>query len=291
VNIGEPVGIVAAQAIGEPGTQLTMRTKHAGGVDVGGDIVGGLPRVEEIFERRSPKNPALISPVDGTVAGIKRDHKQVTISILAAPGSKTAKSKGEMVEYSAPLSRDVLVKKGDEVKRGQFLTAGPADLQEMFRYTGRAATEEYIIDEISKIYELQGASISRKHIELIIRQMFSRRKVKNPGATNFDPGELVDQSELAVQNQEAKNKGGDEAVADTVLLGISEVSLNTTSFIAALAFGQTTKVLIRTAIKGGLDKLKGLKENVILGRLIPAGTGLRKDFWTRPVEEAPRERE
>jgi DNA-directed RNA polymerase subunit beta' len=286
VNMGEPVGIVAAQAIGEPGTQLTMRTKHAGGVDVGGDIVGGLPRVEEIFERRSPKNPALISPIDGMVMGIKRDHKQATISVLAAPGTKAAKTKaGETVEYTVPLVRDILVKKGDEVKRGQFLTSGPADLQEMFRYAGRPATEEYIIDEISKIYELQGASISRKHIELIIRQMFSRRKVKNPGATNFDPGELIESSDLEKQNAEAKAKGGEEATADTVLLGISEVSLNTTSFIAALAFGQTTKVLIRTALKGGLDRLKGLKENVILGRLIPAGTGLRKDFYTPPAPE------
>ena len=288
VNIGEPVGIVAAQAIGEPGTQLTMRTKHSGGVDVGGDIVGGLPRVEEIFERRNPKNPAIISAVDGMVTEIKRDQKQTTIVVLAAPGTKIGKGKTENVEYSVPLMRDILVEKGDNVTRGQLLTNGPVDLQEMFRYSGKDQAEEYIIDEISKIYELQGASISRKHIELIIRQMFSRRKIKNSGTTNFDQGEIVEHHDFLEANAEVKKKNGEEAVADTVLLGISEVSLNTGSFIAAVAFGQTTKVLIRTAIKGGLDKLRGLKENVIIGRLIPAGTGLRKDFWRRSDGEATR---
>ncbi len=289
VKIGEPIGIVAAQAIGEPGTQLTMRTKHSGGVDVGGDIVGGLPRVEEIFERRNPKNPALISPVDGMVAEVKRDHKQTVITILAAPGSKTAKSKGEAVEYVVPIVRDVLVKKGDEVKRGQLLTNGSADLQEMFRYSGKAATEEYIIDEISKIYELQGTSISRKHIELIIRQMFSRRKIKQAGGTHFDAGDVVENHELLAANAEAVTKGTEPATAEQVLLGISEVSLNTSSFIAAVAFGQTTKVLIRTAIKGGIDRLRGLKENVIMGRLIPAGTGLRPDFSVVSADDSSKQ--
>lgn len=281
VEIGEPVGIVAAQAIGEPGTQLTMRTKHSGGVDVGGDIVGGLPRVEEIFERRSPKNPALVSTVDGMVLEVKKDHKQTVITILAAPGTKLAKGKSENVEFVVPLLREVLVKKGDEVKRGQLLTDGPADLQEMFRFSGKAETEEYIIDEISKIYELQGASISRKHIELIIRQMFSRRKIKQAGSSNFDQGEIVENHDLLESNTVGKKKNGEDATAETVLLGISEVSLNTGSFISAVAFGQPTRVLIRTAVKGGVAKLRGLKENVIVGRLIPAGTGLRPDFWKR----------
>ncbi len=277
VEIGEPVGIVAAQAIGEPGTQLTMRTKHSGGVDVGGDIVGGLPRVEEIFERRNPKNPALIATVDGMVSDIKSDNKEVTITILAEPGTKT-KGKTGSVDYKAPLVREVLVKKGDAVKIGQMLTDGPADLQELFRYAGKDAAEEYIINEINKIYELQGASISRKHIEVIIRQMFSRRRIKHAGDSNFDPGDVVESTEFIEANRLTHDAGGKEAVGETILLGISEVSLTTSSFISAVSFAQSTKILIRTAIKGGLDRLRGLKENVIIGRLIPAGTGLKADY-------------
>jgi DNA-directed RNA polymerase subunit beta' len=277
VEIGEPVGIVAAQAIGEPGTQLTMRTKHSGGVDVGGDIVGGLPRVEEIFERRNPKNPALIATVDGMVSDIKSDNKEVTITVLAEPGTKT-KGKTGSVDYKAPLVREVLVKKGDAIKIGQMLTDGPADLQELFRYAGKDAAEEYIINEINKIYELQGASISRKHIEVIIRQMFSRRRIKNTGDTNFDQGDVVESTEFIEANRTTHDAGGKEAVGETILLGISEVSLTTSSFISAVSFAQSTKILIRTAIKGGLDRLRGLKENVIIGRLIPAGTGLKADY-------------
>ncbi|MEK7650463.1 MAG: DNA-directed RNA polymerase subunit beta' [Patescibacteria group bacterium] len=301
VAMGEPVGIVAAQAIGEPGTQLTMRTKHSGGIDVGGDIVGGLPRVEEIFERRNPKNPAIVSQVNGFVSEIKRDNKQSVIVITAVAGSKIAKKKGkakkvgaedeladknklETVEYEVPLMRDILVKKGDEVAIGQLLTNGPADLQELFKYSGKDVAEEYVINEISKIYELQGASISRKHIELIIRQMFSRRKVKTAGSTAFDVGDILESHQLTEANADLK-KSGEPATAEMVLLGISEVSLNTSSFISAVSFSQTTKVLIRTAIKGGLDRLRGLKENVIIGRLIPAGTGLRPNFWTRPKDD------
>ncbi len=275
VNLGEPVGIVAAQAIGEPGTQLTMRTKHAGGVDTGGDIVGGLPRVEEIFERRQPKNPAVISEVDGTVLEVKSDHKETTISLLADLESKGKQKGGSTIEYKTPLIRDVIVKKGDSVRIGQLLTDGSADLQSLFKLAGKDATEEYIINEINKPYELQGTAISRKHIEIIVRQMFSRRKVRQAGETTFETGDIVERAELAEANRQVVAKGGKEAVGDTVLLGISEVSLTTSSFIAAVAFGQSTRVLIKTAIRGGLDRLKGLKENVILGRLIPAGTGLK----------------
>jgi len=277
VEIGEPVGIVAAQAIGEPGTQLTMRTKHSGGVDTGGDIVGGLPRVEEIFERRIPKNPAVISQVDGIVSDVKSDNKETTITILADASSK-GKTKVGSVEYKTPLIREVLIKQGDAVKTGQLLTDGAADLQELFRYAGKDVAEEYVISEINRIYELQGASISRKHIEVIIRQMFSRRKIKNPGDTTFDQGDIVESAEFAEANRKVREAGGKEAVGDMVLLGISEVSLTTSSFISAVSFAQSTKVLIRTAIKGGLDRLKGLKENVIIGRLIPAGTGLKADY-------------
>ena len=277
VEIGEPVGIVAAQAIGEPGTQLTMRTKHSGGVDVGGDIVGGLPRVEEIFERRNPKNPAVICQVDGVVSDVKSDNKETTITILADASAK-GKSKVGSVEYQTPLIREILVKQGDPVKLGQLLTDGPADLQELFRYAGKDVAEEYIISEINRIYELQGASISRKHIEVIIRQMFSRRKIRNQGNTILDQGDIIEYPELIEVNRQIREAGGKEAVGEVILLGISEVSLTTSSFISAVSFAQSTKVLIRTAIKGGLDKLKGLKENVIIGRLIPAGTGLRANY-------------
>ena len=291
VALGEPVGIVAAQAIGEPGTQLTMRTKHSGGVDVGGDIVGGLPRVEEIFERRNPKNPALISQVDGVVSEVKADNKEVTITILADAGQKSGKKKGgsgagQTVEYQAPLIREPLVKAGDSVTVGQFLTDGPADLQELFRFAGRDATEEYIINEINRIYELQGASISRKHIEVIIRQMFSRRRIKQSGDTPFDPGEVVEYRAFWEANRLAREAGGVEATGEVVLLGISEVSLATENFISAVSFAQSTKVLIRTAVRGGLDKLDSLKENVIVGRLIPAGTGLRPDYNREPAPSA-----
>ncbi len=272
VKIGEPVGIVAAQAIGEPGTQLTMRTKHSGGVDVGGDIVGGLPRVDEIFERRMPKNAAVVSYVEGTVSEVKSDNKEVTITILATGGK--GKIKSGTVEYTAPITRDVLVKAGDEVAIGQILTSGSADLQELFKLAGKDFTEEYIISEVNKIYDLQGAGISRKHLEVIIRQMLSRRRVKNPGDTSFEIGEIVEAAELAEANERVRAKGGAEAVGETILLGISDVSLTTSSFISAVSFSQPTRNLIKTAVRGGLDKLRGLKENVIIGRLIPAGTGL-----------------
>ncbi len=272
VGVGEPVGIVAAQAIGEPGTQLTMRTKHTGGVDVGGDIVGGLPRVEEIFERRRPQNPAIISQTDGLVSELN-----TLDGLLVVTPNASSKQKGltpAPLSYRFPKHRTVFVKVGDEVTRGQLLTDGPADLQELFKFAGRPVTEEYIINEINKIYELQGAAIARKHIEIIIRQMFSRRRIKQAGDTTLDVGEIVEQATLHEALEVVKATKGEPAVADQVLLGISEVSLTTSSFISAVSFAQATKVLIRTAIRGGLDHLRGLKENVIIGRLIPAGTGL-----------------
>ncbi|MBI2100273.1 MAG: DNA-directed RNA polymerase subunit beta' [Candidatus Vogelbacteria bacterium] len=289
VAVGEPVGIVAAQAIGEPGTQLTMRTKHTGGVDVGMDIVGGLPRVEEIFERRLPKNPAVICQAAGLVIEVRDDPKERLLVVAAdAPNVKgrklggatktLVKNDGQTVEYKVPPLRDILVKAGDKVKRGDCLTDGPADLQELFKYAGKNVTEEYIVNEINKIYELQSASISRKHIEVIIRQMFSRRRIKQPGDTAFEIGEVVENSQLLEANEAVKKDGGKEATAEMVLLGVSEVSLNTASFISAVSFAQSTKTLIKTASRGGLDRLRGLKENVIVGRLIPAGTGLKKDY-------------
>ncbi len=271
VEIGEAVGIVAAQAIGEPGTQLTMRTKHSGGVDVGGDIVGGLPRVEEIFERRLPKHPAAVSTAAGVVAEVRQADKENIIVVIP-------EAKKEAIEYKFSLFRTALVKTGDHVAAGQILTDGPADLVELFRYGGQDATEEYIISEINNIYELQGASITRKHIEVIIRQMFSRWRIKEPGGSPFEIGEIVEQSDLIEANQEAAKRGLDRATAEMLLLGISEVSLTASSFLAAVSFQQTAKMLIKTALRGGLDRLRGLKENVIVGRLIPAGTGLKPDY-------------
>ncbi|MBI2097635.1 MAG: DNA-directed RNA polymerase subunit beta' [Candidatus Vogelbacteria bacterium] len=277
VEIGEAVGIVAAQAIGEPGTQLTMRTKHSGGVDVGGDIVGGLPRVEEIFERRLPRHPAAVSVAAAVVAEVRQSDKENVIMVLPDDRGKKAASQTP-IEYKFSLFRTALVKGGDRVVAGQLLTDGPADLMELFRYAGKDATEEYIIGEINNIYELQGASITRKHLEVIIRQMFSRRRVKEIGGTPFEVGEIVEQSDLAEANQDALKRGLDRATAETMLLGISEVSLTASSFLAAVSFQQSTKMLIKTALRGGLDRLRGLKENVIVGRLIPAGTGLKSDY-------------
>ncbi|MEK7586766.1 MAG: DNA-directed RNA polymerase subunit beta', partial [Patescibacteria group bacterium] len=281
VEVGEAVGIVAAQAIGEPGTQLTMRTKHSGGVDTGGDIVGGLPRVEEIFERRIPKNQGLISTVNGVVTEIKIGDKEMVIEILAEDlaGAKT----GATEEFTTMTMRTALVKKGDEVKKGQVLTDGPLSLTELFNLAGPSATEEYVISEINKIYELQGASISRKHLEIIIKQMFSRKRVKNPGDTNFEIGEVVEAVDLAESNAEAKKAGGAIAVVEDTILGISEVALNSGSFLASVSFQQSTRTLIKTAVRVGLDRLRGLKENVIIGRLIPAGTGLKRHEYEDKV--------
>ena len=273
VDLGEAVGIIAAQAIGEPGTQLTLRTFHAGGV-AGTDITTGLPRVEEIFERRIPKNPAIISETDGEVIEIKdKDDKEKIITVLS--DTKLDGKKNEM-EYVIPFRRIPLVKKGDKVKKGELLTDGSADIAEIFKSGSKEQAEEYIIREINKVYELQSASISRKHIEIIIRQMFSRRKIKEAGDTNFSNGDIVENTDLIEENKRTEKIGGKEAKGDIVALGITEVSLRTKSWLSAASFQNTNRVLIENAIKGGIDPFRGLKENVIVGRLIPVGTGFKK---------------
>ena len=277
IKTGEPIGIVAAQAIGEPGTQLTMRTKHSGGIgSAGGDIVGGLPRVEEIFERRTPKNPCLISEVSGEIMDIKTENREQIIEILS--DTKRSAKLGNTLEYVVPANKTILVKKGDKIEKGQILTDGAADLTDLYKHAGKEKTERYIIKETNAIYELQGVAIARKHIELIIRQMMSRRKIKEAGDTKFTVGEIVEQTELEEESALAVSTGGLEAKGDQVILGITETALSTTSFLSAVSFQHTTKVLIDTAIRGGLDKLRGLKENVIIGRLIPAGTGLLEGY-------------
>jgi len=276
IELGETVGTVAAQAIGEPGTQLTMRTFHSGGTaSIGGDITTGLPRVEEIFERRNPKTPAIISHTDGKVIDIKEGAKygEKIIVILPNIESKTS-SKGQAeIEYPVSFRRMILVKNGEEVVKGQLLTDGSASLKELFKYAGKEKTQEYIINEINQIYELQGASISRKHIEVIIRQMFSRVKVKNPGDSKFALGDVVEERIFIEERESVKEKGGEEPKATPVIAGISDVSITRESFLSAASFQNTNKVLIRSAVRGIKDRLTGLKENVIVGRLIPAGTG------------------
>lgn len=272
VKLGEAVGIIAAQAIGEPGTQLTLRTFHAGGV-AGTDITTGLPRVEEIFERRIPKNPAIVSETDGEVFEIKdKDGKEKIIKVLS---DSKGNGKSNEIEYIAPFRRIPIVKVGDKVKKGDLLTDGSADIAEIFKFGGKEQVEEYIIREINKVYELQSASISRKHIEIIIRQMFSRRKIKDAGETNFSSGDIVENTAFIEENNRVLGIGKQEAKAETVVLGITEVSLRTKSWLSAASFQNTNRVLIENAVKGGVDSLRGLKENVIIGRLIPAGTGFK----------------
>jgi len=272
IEIGEAVGTVAGQAIGEPGTQLTMRTFHSGGTaSVGGDITSGLPRVEEIFEKRQPKNPAIVSTVAGQVSDIKISNKEKTITIIPDLEYKT-KIKGD-IEYSVSLNRMILVKAGDRVEKGNLLTDGSANIDELFRYAGKDKTVNYIISEINKPYDLQGAAVSRKHIELIVRQMFARKRVKEAGDTVFTRGDLVDNAFLSEENSRMRAEGLTEAKADSVVMGISDVSLSRKSFLAAASFQHTTRILITSALKGTTDKLAGLMENVIIGKLIPAGTG------------------
>jgi len=272
IEVGAAVGIIAAQAIGEPGTQLTMRTFHSGGIaSAGGDITMGLPRVEEIFEKREPKSLAIISHTNGVITEVLRDEKELVIKVLPSEGE--GKKKGEVIEYETSSKRTPFVKVGDAVSKGQHLSDGSADIAEVFQYAGKDAAENYIITEVLKIYELQGASISRKHIEVIIRQMFSRRKIKDSGDTIFNLGDVVEQGELAHENERMEKIGGEKAKGEIVVLGISVVALTTKSWLSAASFENTTRVLIDTAIQGGVDTLRGLKENVIIGHLIPAGTG------------------
>ena len=288
VELGEAVGTVAAQAIGEPGTQLTMRTFHAGGTaSVGGDITQGLPRVEEVFENRSPKNPAQVSKVDGIISEIKIDGKDKVIIILPEEGEKS-KAKTN-TEYPVNYHRVVLVKVGDKIKKGDLLTDGSVDLDELFKYAGKEKTQNYIIHEITKIYELQGEPVSRKHIEIIIKQMFGRKKIKHPGETRFSQGDIVSLSDFLLENELAKKVGKEEAKAEALLLGITEISLSRKSFLSSASFQHTTRMLIQNALRGTEDELKGLKENVIIGRLIPAGSGFPGSEKFNMIKELQKE--
>ena len=294
IEIGEAVGTVAAQAIGEPGTQLTMRTFHAGGTaSVGGDITQGLPRVEEVFEKRSPKNPAIVSEVSGTVTEIKDSGKEKIITILPDIEDKaktTKKTATEAIEYVVNIKRMPLVSVGQKVAKGQIITDGSANIDEIFKYAGKEQAENYIISEVSKLYELQGESVSRKHIEIIVRQMFSRKRIKSAGGTALSAGDVVESSHLAQENALAKSKDLEEAKAESAVMGITEVSLSRRSFLSAASFQHTSRVLISTAIRGSSDRLAGLKENVIIGRLIPAGTGYKNSPKWKMIEAMRKEK-
>jgi DNA-directed RNA polymerase subunit beta' len=284
VEIGEAVGTVAGQAIGEPGTQLTMRTFHAGGTaSTTGDITAGLPRVEELFEKRKPKNPAVVCSVSGTISDIKITSKEKMITVTPVLEDR-AKNKTS-IEYQVSLNRVISVKVGDEVKKGDIITDGSADIDELFKYAGKDATVDYIIREINKPYELQGETVSRKHIETIVRQMFSRRRIKDAGDTMFSVGDIVESAFVAEENARMKEMGKQEAKAEPVVMGITDVSLSRKSFLAAASFQHTTRMLISSAIRGNDDPLVGLMENVILGRLIPAGTGFKGSRKSKMVQD------
>ncbi|PIY92473.1 MAG: DNA-directed RNA polymerase subunit beta', partial [Candidatus Magasanikbacteria bacterium CG_4_10_14_0_8_um_filter_42_12] len=342
VKKGTAVGIIAAQSIGEPGTQLTMRTFHLGGV-AGGDITQGLPRVEELFEARKPKRKAVLSEVAGTIEIEDADGKVITSptgrkvfegrkgqkiikvhfegmdevemkirkadDIKVEDGQKVKKdqvlfvsgSTGDEVkaeyggvvtvgtksltlryqgshkkEYIVQIGFKLWVKNGDAVEKGDQLTEGSVDLQELFELRGRDAVQRYILSEIQSIYASQGQRLNDKHVELIVRQMFSRMYVEDSGDTDLLPGETVEKAQFHGANELAKKNKGKEAVGRELFLGVSKISLSTQSFLSAASFQETSKVLINAAITGKMDPLDGLKENVIIGRLIPAGTGFRE---------------
>jgi DNA-directed RNA polymerase subunit beta' len=275
VELGEAVGIVAAQSIGEPGTQLTMRTFHTGGVAGGGDITMGLPRVQEIFEARIPGGKAEVSAVEGKVLEITPE-RIVKIKIKQDKEAKKEKEKAEMVEYKIPEKSAIWVKLGDEIVKGQQLCEGSLDLKELFKLTSKEEVERYIIREIQRIYASQGASIHDKHIEVICRQMFSRIKIKDVGESFFSTGEVVERIKFLEENDKLKSENKKQAKGVPILLGISRVALTTDSFLSSASFQETSRVLIKASLEGRKDGLRGLKENVIIGKLIPAGTGFKK---------------
>jgi len=324
VASGEAVGIIAAQSIGEPGTQLTMRTFHTGGV-AGLDITAGLPRVEELFEARVPKGKAEISHIDGIVEILRSDtgtKVKVTSTevydtslalpkgaeMLAAPGDSVEANqviarfksgdgptdvaspvKGFLVkgtdglavraedvverEYTIPHNAKLLVENGQEIRAGDGITDGPINPQEYLETRGKDAVQRYLVKEVQKVYRSQGVTINDKHIEIIVRQMLRKVRIDQPGDVDLLPTELIDRLDFEEENNKVLSEGGEPATAQTVLLGVTKASLNTSSFLAAASFQETTRVLTEAAINGAKDHLIGLKENVIIGKLIPAGTG------------------
>ena len=273
VGIGEAVGVIAAQSIGEPGTQLTMRTFHTGGVAAAADITQGLPRVEELFEVRKPKGLAIIAEISGTV-DIRETSKKREIVITADDGTSEA--------YTVVYGARIKVKPGDKVEKGDELTQGSVYPQDLLRVKGVMGVQEYIVKEVQRVYRLQGVDIDDKHIEVIVKQMMSKVRIDDAGETSLLPGSMVSKKEFERANKKAAEAGLQEATAIPTLLGITKASLATDSFLSAASFQETTRVLTDAAIEGKQDYLKGLKENIIIGQLIPAGTGVRKNgtvYW------------
>ena len=267
VQVGEAVGIIAAQSIGEPGTQLTMRTFHTGGV-AGGDITQGLPRVEELFEARKPKGLAIITEFGGT-ATINDTKKKREIIV-------TNHETGESKAYLIPYGSRIKVQDGAELGAGDELTEGSVNPHDILKIKGLRAVQDYMIQEVQRVYRLQGVEINDKHIEVVVRQMLKKIRIEENGDSDFLPGTMVDTLDFEDTNERLIAEGKEPAVGEQVMLGITKASLATNSFLSAASFQETTKVLTEAAIKGKVDPLIGLKENVIIGKLIPAGTGMRK---------------
>ena len=267
VEVGEAVGTVAAQSIGEPGTQLTLRTFHNGGVAGAEDITQGLPRVQELFEARNPKGRATISEVDGVIDSIQENPAEHTREI-------TVKGKIDTRSYSVPYTASVAVSEGDYVHRGDKLTLGSVDPKELIQVTDTLTTEKYILAEVQKAYRMQGVDIADKHVEVLTRQMLQKVRVLDPGETDILPGEVMDIGQFRDRNKEVIISGGIPATAQSVILGITKAALETNSFLSAASFQETTRVLTDASIRGKNDPLLGLKENVIIGKIIPAGTGM-----------------
>ncbi len=276
VEVGEAVGIIAAQSIGEPGTQLTMRTFHTGGV-AGDDITQGLPRIQELFEARNPKGQAIISEIDGVIVEINevRDKQQEVV----------IKGEVETRSYTAPYNARLKVAEGDKIESGQVLTEGSIDPKELIKVKGLAAVQDYLLREVQKVYRMQGVEIGDKHVEVMVRQMLRKVRVADAGDTDVLPGTLLDVHQFTDANEKVLLKGGRPATGRPVLLGITKASLETDSFLSAASFQETTRVLTDAAIKGKRDELLGLKENVIIGKLVPAGTGMPRYRQVNPISK------
>ena len=267
VQVGEAVGIIAAQSIGEPGTQLTMRTFHTGGV-AGDDITQGLPRVEELFEARKPKGLAIISEFAGRVT-LKDTKKKREVIV-------TNNESGESKAYLIPYGSRIKVMDGQELEAGDELTEGSVNPHDILKIKGVRSVQDYMIQEVQRVYRLQGVEINDKHIEVIVRQMLKKVRIENNGDSSFLPGTMVDALEYEDEVKRLTEEGLEPPEGKQVMLGITKAALATNSFLSAASFQETTKVLTEAAIKGKVDPLIGLKENVIIGKLIPAGTGMKR---------------
>jgi DNA-directed RNA polymerase subunit beta' len=275
IKLGEAVGVIAAQSIGEPGTQLTLRTTHSGGV-ARADITSGLPRIEELFEVRVPKGKAILAEHDGIID--KVEDKGTLRSVFLKVNKKAGAKKDKVIEYQMPRNTLLLIESGQIVSKGDALSEGSIDLKELYIYKGKEAVYRYLIKEAQKIYVSEGAAINNKHLEVVLRQMFSRVRISISGDSQFVIGEVIDKSRFFEVNRDLKKAGKEPARADELLLGIDKVALSAEGFLSAASFQETARVLVSAASEGKEDQLVGLKENVIIGRLLPIGTSFREEF-------------